>query len=521
MLSDVCQLPPTAGYRRLENQLYRVEVHQGGDRASATFKWSRDNGIVATRIEAIDGRVLSVADLGRDEVLGFAPGQWVEIVSDITALTDTRHPLFEIESVDAGRRLVTLRTAADAFAAERGLQLRRWDQGGSGAGETGLAMAADWLALESGVEVLFSDGSYRAGDYWLIPARTATGELDWPPFLVPNTDPVPQPPVGVRHDICRLALLDVANGQIGVTDCRDAFPPLTGICAEDVCFDNAACHLPGAETVQEALDALCARPAGGNPIVTGVVVFNLRDSDANEFFSEDINPKLGPGPLQIVLGTELERGGTIFSGAFETFDQLKYPEVLLGAEIEPRRGRFRIGLRVLNRETPITQVRVRWWASLPADDLGEVVVTPTPQPTISPTISPTIGPTIGPTIRPTIGPTISPTVFPTIRPTVSPTIGPVIGPVIGPGITATVRPVRMPGAAAGRSRKQRGAPARGRPLTDARGVGEAYAQRLRAAGIGDAAALAKASVAKVVEILAVTPVRARALIEAARSLGNE
>jgi predicted flap endonuclease-1-like 5' DNA nuclease len=54
-----------------------------------------------------------------------------------------------------------------------------------------------------------------------------------------------------------------------------------------------------------------------------------------------------------------------------------------------------------------------------------------------------------------------------------------------------------------------------------RGVGEAYAQRLRAAGIGDAAALAKASVAKVVEILAVTPVRARALIEAARSLGNE
>ena len=516
-LADACQLPPTAGYRRLENQLYRVEVHQGGDRASARFKWSRDNAIVATRIAAIDGRVLSVADLGRDEVLGFAPGQWVEIVSAFTALTDTRHPLFEIESVDAGRRLVTLRTTAAAFATEPGLQLRRWDQSGSGAGETGLLMAADWVELESGVEALFTDGSYRAGDYWLIPARTATGELDWPPFLVPNSDPVPQPPVGVRHDICRLALLDVVNGQIGVTDCRAEFPPLTGICAEDVCFDNVACQLTAAETVQDVLDALCARPSGGNPIVTGVVVFNLRDSDANEFFSEEINPKLGPGALQIVLGTELERGGTIFRGAFESFEQLKYPEVLLGAEIEPRRGLFRVGLRVLNRETPITQVRVRWWASLPAEDIGEVVVTPTPRPTIGPTISPTIGPTIGPTIRPTIRPTIGPTISPTIFPTVRPTVGPVIGPTL----TSTVRPVRMPGAATDGSRTPRNAPARGRPLIDVRGVGEAYAQRLRAAGIGDAAALAKASVAKVAEILAVTPVRARALIEAARSLGNE
>lgn len=510
--TDACQLPPTAGYRRLENQLYRVEVHLGGDRTNASFKWSRDNGIVATRIEAIDGRVLSVADLGRDEVLGFAPGQWVEIVSDVTALTDTRHPLFEIESVDAGRRLVTLRIAADAFAAESGLQLRRWDQSGSGAGETGLAMASDWMALESGIEVLFSDGSYRAGDYWLIPARTATGEIDWPPFQVPNTDPVPQPPQGVRHDTCRLALLDVANGRIDVTDCRDEFPPLTGICAEDVCFDNATCDLPGAETVQEALDALCARPTGGNPIVTGVVVFDLRDDDANEFFSEDIDPRLGPGALQVVLGTELERGGTIFRGAFESFEQLKYPEVLLGAEIEPRRGWFRVGLRVLNRETRVPQVRVRWWASLPAEDLGEVVVTPTQRPTI--------GPTISPTIQPTIGPTIGPTIRPTVRPTIFPTVGPTFGPVIGPAIAATLRPGIL-GGIVDRSGAPRSASTGGRPLTDVRGVGDALAVRLRAAGIGDAAALAGADAARVAEILAVSPVRARAIIEAALSLGNE
>src|SRR5262249_15596309 len=37
-----CELPPEAGYRSLENQLYCVAIHGGGDRAAATFKWSRE-----------------------------------------------------------------------------------------------------------------------------------------------------------------------------------------------------------------------------------------------------------------------------------------------------------------------------------------------------------------------------------------------------------------------------------------------------------------------------------------------
>lgn len=523
-LTDACQLPPTAGYRRLENQLYRVEVHQGGPRASATFKWSRDNGSVTTRVELIDGRVLTVADLGRDEVLGFAPGQWVELVSELTALSGARHPLFEIEAIDAGRRQITLRTSAAAFAAEPGLQLRRWDQSGAAAQAAGVAMAADWQPLESGIEVLFSDADYRAGDYWLIPARTATGEIDWPPFEVPDTDPVPQPPQGVGHDYCRLALLEVTDGQLKVTDCRAEFPPLTGICAEDVCFDNAACKLPGAETVQEALDALCARPTGGNPVVTGVVVFDLRQDDGNEFFSDLIDPRLGPGPLQVVLGMEQGRGERIFSGAFESFEQLDYPQALLGAEIEPRRGRFRVGLRVLSRETPFTQARVRWWACLPADDLGEVAVRPTVRPTIGPTFSPTISPTISPTFQPTIGPTIAPTRLPTVAPTIAPTFSPTVVPTVrptvrpsvGPGIASSVSPVVL-GAGTVRPGRPRGAAAPPRPLTEVRGVGATFAARLRAAGIGDAAALAAADVARVAEILGVSPVRARALVEAARN----
>ncbi len=66
---------------------------------------------------------------------------------------------------------------------------------------------ADWIDLEGGIQVRFSTGSYRAGDYWLIPARAATGEIEWPPFEIPNINPQAQLPVGVQHHYCRLALI--------------------------------------------------------------------------------------------------------------------------------------------------------------------------------------------------------------------------------------------------------------------------------------------------------------------------
>ena len=57
-----------------------MEVHTGGARGVATFKWSRDNATVETSIESIVGNKVTVADVGKDEVLEFANGQWVEIV---------------------------------------------------------------------------------------------------------------------------------------------------------------------------------------------------------------------------------------------------------------------------------------------------------------------------------------------------------------------------------------------------------------------------------------------------------
>ena len=255
-----CLLPPSAGYTRLENQLYRVEVQTSGARNQATFKWSRDNASVETRITNIDGSKVTVESLGKDDVLGFAGDQWVEIADEESTLKGSPHALVQISSIDPSSRKITMKTSVAALSNLTGLKLRRWDQSGVSATTQGVSAAlANWIDLEGGIQVQLSAGHYNAGDYWLIPARTTTGEIEWPPFQVPNTNPAHQPARGIRHHYCRLALISVKGGLVEVKeDCRKRFPALTDICAEDVCFDDTNCQLGGADTVQEALDRLCA-----------------------------------------------------------------------------------------------------------------------------------------------------------------------------------------------------------------------------------------------------------------------
>ncbi|HVF26595.1 MAG TPA: DUF6519 domain-containing protein, partial [Pyrinomonadaceae bacterium] len=258
---DPCLLPPTAGFTRLENQLYRVEVHKGGDRQTARFKWSRDNSVVRTGITNVNGQIVTVADIGRDEVMSFAGGQWVEITDEESILKNAPRQLVQIDKIDPATGEVTLKNPAGSLAGRVNLQLVRWDQTGAAAQADGVAMVDpandNWIDLESGVQVQFAGGTYRAGDYWLIPARTATGEIEWPPFAVPNVDPIPQPPVGVRHHFARLALVEAKGGVINLKDCRQEFPSLTEICAEDICVDNDVCGLPNVNNLQDMIDRLC------------------------------------------------------------------------------------------------------------------------------------------------------------------------------------------------------------------------------------------------------------------------
>jgi Family of unknown function (DUF6519) len=86
------------------------------------------------------------------------------------------------------------------------------------------AVGDGWIPLEDGAQVRFSaDGTYRTGDYWLIPARVLGG-VEWP---VVEGVPVQRPPHGVQHHFAPLSLFvsgsTGAAGGFTLVDCRYQF----------------------------------------------------------------------------------------------------------------------------------------------------------------------------------------------------------------------------------------------------------------------------------------------------------
>ena len=231
--SDPCTIPPGAGYRRLENQLYRVEIHEAGNVGSASFKWSRENGSVVVGAQVTDTDEITVSSLGRDEVLGLAPGSWIELTDDTHELAGEPGTLVQIKSI-AGNVLTvdtTVSGSLDPAEFPSGPKVRRWDDPNGARKVTVPGGNQGFLALEDGVEVRFEAGRhYDTGDYWLIPARTASGDVEWPANGAAPVAPLARPPEGIGHHYCKLALLRLAGEQWEVVeDCRKLFPPLTDL----------------------------------------------------------------------------------------------------------------------------------------------------------------------------------------------------------------------------------------------------------------------------------------------------
>jgi photosystem II stability/assembly factor-like uncharacterized protein len=236
--AGVCEIAATAGYRRLENQLYRVEVHGGG--ANPTFKWSRENGSAAYAVVSVSidtaqqQTTVRLAARGRDSNLDLAVHDRVELIDDDAELTGRAGVFFEyLNDGDDELELVLAGAPTGALGQDpaRHPILRRWDHkpGVSGANVLPI-VEGTWIELEDGVQVRFGPGGeYRPGDYWQIPARTITADVEWP--RNDDGDPVPRPPAGIADAYCRLGIVEVAaDGDITVvSDCRQLFPPLTAI----------------------------------------------------------------------------------------------------------------------------------------------------------------------------------------------------------------------------------------------------------------------------------------------------
>ena len=226
-----CQPTPAAGYVGLENQLYRVEIQQCGDETQATFKWSRENASVVSAITGVAGSQVYLDSLGHDANLGFGPGQWVEISDDSYLFgTNPNQPgdLYQIASVTPEMLSVTLTQTVTSVDPTKNARMRRWDQFGASAGSGGISLpVSEPYTLENGISVQFTAGQYESGDYWLIPARTATGDIDWPPC--DSDGSTFQPPRSTHVFRAPLACIqwNGQNRQAVKHDCRDKFYPLT------------------------------------------------------------------------------------------------------------------------------------------------------------------------------------------------------------------------------------------------------------------------------------------------------
>jgi hypothetical protein len=238
-LNNSCIIPFNSKYRGAENQLYRVEIFDAaysGNSYKFTFVWSRDNSSVVFPIvefSSIDNSTLTlrIEHLGHDNRLSLSVGDWVEVVDDYYILHELPRKLLKVDKIDSIENQVTLVEDTDhnekpsllshwnAIGLEQHPLLRRWDSH-----EIYVELPErkeQWIQLEDGVEVQFEEGFYQLGDYWLIPVRTATGDVEWPKQRNGNKlVPVAQKPYGVAHYYAPLAVISVALNQTQVYDCR-------------------------------------------------------------------------------------------------------------------------------------------------------------------------------------------------------------------------------------------------------------------------------------------------------------
>ena len=320
---DPCLIPPSGGYRGLENRTYRVEIHDGGTVGTATFKWSRDNASVATGVSAIEGDMTLTADRAVwDSVRRFSPGDWIEITDDLLEFSGGPGEIRRIATVDDASRTIALETALTAglfpvnaqnlTAPDRHTRIKRWDQTGA----VGLIDVPDdttSLVLEDGVEVTFNTspdgGAFRSGDYWIFAARTADASVE---------ELEAAPPRGVHHHYCRLALVTFPDSVI---DCRTFWPPSLGgegeSCDCTVCV-TAEQHNQGTFTIQQAVNQLLK---SGGTVCLGPGIFNLAEKPVqlNGAFAVRVR---GQGAATVVIAPRASAAFIISQAQWCTLDYL-------------------------------------------------------------------------------------------------------------------------------------------------------------------------------------------------------
>jgi len=202
-------------------------------RRIAGFKWSRNNASRILPIESLDTSSMTITPGESPYWQDFTYGRcWVELGDDTSLLSDATTTLIQVEAQKNPPRFVAIQKWNQTIDPERHAFIRLWDQRGDDDSLRGGVVIEGsgpdaWQTIEHGLQVRFTEGYYRHGDFWEIPTRTLLENgLIWPrdsrgPSEVPaRTRPRFQTP---------LALIEKRGEALSITDLRRFFGPMVAI----------------------------------------------------------------------------------------------------------------------------------------------------------------------------------------------------------------------------------------------------------------------------------------------------
>ena len=227
-------ISPSSGYTGLENRLYRVEIHKGGNANSSeppTFKWSNRNGVDAAKVDEINSNTLTIG-YRQGNGVNFEKEDWIEMIDDRHVLHGMPGSFVRISKIEDKKitfdssSLLGESVSSIAFPRKYNPIIRKWNGNKTPLQKVIPGDDGYNISLENGIEIQFTEGTYRSGDYWMFSVRTEVGVL----WEKENGEPKFRHPDGIEHHYCPLALLKYKENQYTLlSDCRKFFPALTNL----------------------------------------------------------------------------------------------------------------------------------------------------------------------------------------------------------------------------------------------------------------------------------------------------